>query len=425
MTTFTALDDLVSPYGVISATLDTTTAQEPDQVPFGKASIGSGNPGLGAHRDRHVAGGGRAWGSPEKARFLAIAESAERYAGSDLLGEHRIWATPGELAGDCLEFSRFPRCAESEYAHPACPVRRPDPGAPIRWVRGLDLASGQMTWVPAAMACYGLRDAVPAEDFVFRISTGYAVHTDPVEALVRGICEVAERDMISVVWLQRLPLPVLAPADHSETVRALVELRRRSFVEPYLFDATSELGVPTVYCVLAADHDPRARRTVGAGTGRTLAQAAESALYEAVSILGLIRDKEPNDPTAFTSLEDGAIYMGAAERASAFDFLLDRPEMPVSSGRMPLPDDPDLALAGLVSTLSREGMRTVAVDRTTRELADVGLTAVSVVIPDLQPMCPNPMAQFKAHPRLYRAPARMGYRVLAEEELNPWPQPFP
>lgn len=69
-------------------------------------------------------------------------------------------------------------------------------------------------------------------------------------------------------------------------------------------------------------------------------------------------------------------------------------------------------------------MQVIAIERTTRELREVGLTSVNVVIPDLQPMSLAPFAQFKAHPRLYDAPSAMGYPVRSKEELNPWPQPF-
>ena len=66
----------------------------------------------------------------------------------------------------------------------------------------------------------------------------------------------------------------------------------------------------------------------------------------------------------------------------------------------------------------------MAVDRTPAELGAVGLTAVSVIIPDLQPMSLFPLAQYRAHPRLYQAPELMGYPSHSEKDLNPWPQPF-
>ena len=89
-----------------------------------------------------------------------------------------------------------------------------------------------------------------------------------------------------------------------------------------------------------------------------------------------------------------------------------------------MPEAPAEALAWLVAALSGKGMLAVAVDRTPREIAAVGLTAVNVIIPDLQPMSLRPLAQYRAHPRLYQAPELMGYPAHAEEDLNPWPQPF-
>ncbi|NUP39870.1 MAG: hypothetical protein HOY76_23405 [Streptomyces sp.] len=370
--------------------------------------------------------GGTAWDDQETAQLLAVAEAAERYAGSDLLGEESIWATARELAGQCLDPERYPQCSAQEYANRACPVTRFDPSAPIRWVRGLDLVSQQQIWVPAVMACYSLADVVPAEEFTYRLSTGYAVHTDPVEAAVRGLCEVVERDIISILWLQQLPLPALSPQDHTAELDELIEWCRRRFIRVHLFDATSDIGVPAAYCVLAADHDRRACRVVGAGTGRNLSRAAQKALHEAITGIDLSRDGEiPSSLADFHDISDGGRFMAVPERSGAFNFLLTGAAPANPQRRSPdLPGSPDEALSALVRSLADAGMRPVVVDRTPVELAAVGLTAVNAIVPELQPMSLHPLAQFKAHPRLYQAPARMGYRVLAEGQLNPWPQPF-
>ena len=47
-----------------------------------------------------------------------------------------------------------------------------------------------------------------------------------------------------------------------------------------------------------------------------------------------------------------------------------------------------------------------------------------VIIPELQPMSLRPLAQYRAHPRLYTAPRAMGHRALPESRLNRWPQPI-
>ncbi|WFF02779.1 YcaO-like family protein [Micromonospora sp. WMMD964] len=422
-----SLDELVSPYGVVSAVSDARPSRICDRLYSCGAEVGTPGPANTRRRTGRLGGGGRSWADPRLARFVAIAEGAERYAMA--LAPHRreiVRATADELAGECLEPVRYPRCSARELATPGCPVRPFDPAAPIRWVTGLDLYSAAPVRVPAVMACRDLAPIDDAERFVHRLSTGHAVHTDPVEAVVRGALEVIERDAVAILWLQRLSLPTVASGELAESTRHLVDCCRRRFVDVRLLDATTDLGVPTVYCLLSAVHDPRLRNWTAASTGRTLSGAAAKALEEAVALTGLLSEgaSPPGGPAGSVAVHDGARFMGAPERAGAFDFLLADAVAPPSPRRPELPADPDLALAALVERLAAAGARPVVVDRTTRELADVGLTAVHVVIPDLQPLSLHPLAQFTAHPRLSEAPARMGYRVLPEEELNPWPQPF-
>jgi ribosomal protein S12 methylthiotransferase accessory factor len=425
--TLARLERLVSPYGVVSVTEATETRFGNRTVQRCLSKVGSSRPGSGTHRDDHIICGGATVGSADKARLVAIAEGAERYAGRALLHEERIWATADELAGQCLEPQRYPRCSTAEIDHEDCPVVPFDTKASIRWVRGMDLVRRTSIWVPATMANYGTERATRAEYFTFPISTGYAVHTDPVEAVVRGILEVAERDSIALLWLQKLPLPRLSPAVHTDAVDDLIAWFGRRFMRVYLLDATSDLGIPTVFCVVAADHDPRACRFVSAATGRTIAEAAESALVETADGDELIYSGAPSADILDDvggEIGETSKFMAVRERAHAFDFLLDEGNGVSRGEHTPLPESPDDTLAVLTDRLSRLGMQGAVVDRTTQELTEAGLTAMSVVIPDLQPMSTHPRAQFRGHDRLYSAPGRMGYRTLPEEELNPWPQPF-
>ncbi|HEU5127754.1 MAG TPA: YcaO-like family protein [Glycomyces sp.] len=418
------LDRLVSPFGVLSEVREHRPWGPDDMTGF-IGDVGALPP---SDRDETVVGGGRSSGSPELARIKAIAEGAERYAAADMLGEERLLASGRDVQGDpdFLEPWRYPRCTEAEYANPLCRITPFDPETPIRWVRGTDLRTGRPVWVPAVMATYRLADTAAHERFAYGISTGYAVHTDPVEAVLRGLLEVVERDMIALTWLQRMPLPQVGEAAYSPPVLGLIAWLERHFVTAHLFDATSDVGAPAVYCVLASAHDPACARVVGAAADRDAASAAEKALQEAMSVLPAVSEREggPKRVEDFTDIVDGAVHMGHRERAAAFDFLLDGAESRRRDAPEPLPADPEAALRAVVSGVHAIGGRAVCVDRTPRDLASVGLTCVNVVVPDLQPMSLQPFAQFKAHPRLFEAPRRMGYRVHEVEGLNPWPQPF-
>ncbi|WP_078572657.1 YcaO-like family protein [Streptomyces aculeolatus] len=423
------LEPLLSPLGVV-ANVVRLDRRWRSPLPFAHyaATVGSGKPGAGVRLRHHTFCSGRApVEDAEHARFVSLAEGAERYAMANRQTGETRRASARELAGECLEPARYPRCSAAELTTPGCKAKPFDESADIRWSRATDMVTGRQTWVPAVMLSPFLDDVEEAEKFTHQISTGYSVHSDPVEAMLGAICEIAERDSLAVLWLQKLPLPRVDSAAISETAAEIIEWNRRRFVDVHLFDATLDLGVPTVYCVLSAEHDQRVRRAVGAGTGRRMVSAVEKAVMEATGITGSLRsngDDLRKPYSDYHSVDDGARFMALPENEQAFDFLTGVPHTEVSAGPVPLPEDPRTALDLLVARLHGAGMRPVFADHTTQELRHVGLTAVRVVIPDLQPMSVDPLMQFKGHVRLYQAPALMGYRSLPEEELNPWPQPL-
>jgi ribosomal protein S12 methylthiotransferase accessory factor len=424
MADVSTLDRLLSPVGVISGLRRAAAPRGLDRLAVWLGSAGSGHPGHGCG-DRSDVGSSRLLDDPGLARVVALAETAERYAGRNLA--HRpVLASAAELGAPTLDMSRVARCSDAEYAHPDCPLRPYDPAAEIRWVPGTDLHTGATLQVPAVMASYGLA-ARPAERFWAQISTGTAVHTDPVRAVTGALLEVVERDLIAVLWLQRLAVPPLAARHLTDRVRYLVEWARRRFLDTYLFDATTDLGVPTVYVLQTAEFDERAHRVVGCGTGRTLGEAAEKALLELATLRPAFHNDEPvpDRPQDFTSVMHGARYLGRRERAAAFDFLLDGLDRrPVPEHDPRLPDEPGALLRHLLDLLRDRDMTAVVVEHPMREMAYAGLTAVTVLVPDLMPMSLRPFARFLGHPRLYDAPRRMGHPVLTEAEVNPWPQPF-
>jgi ribosomal protein S12 methylthiotransferase accessory factor len=115
--------------------------------------------------------------------------------------------------------------------------------------------------------------------------------------------------------------------------------------------------------------------------------------------------------------------MGRSENAAAFGFLrADAPPRPAAASLAHTSET--AVLHALLSHLRQAGLEAFAVDLTTDELLEAGFVAVRVVVPGLQPVSFWPRAQYRAHPRLYQAPAAMGYTVHSESDQNYWPQPF-
>jgi ribosomal protein S12 methylthiotransferase accessory factor len=83
-------------------------------------------------------------------------------------------------------------------------------------------------------------------------------------------------------------------------------------------------------------------------------------------------------------------------------------------------------LARLVAQLGEHGHRAIVVDVTTPWTHALGLYAVRVVVPGLQPMHFGRARRVLGGRRLYEAPRRMGVRDADTrlEDLNPWEHPF-
>jgi ribosomal protein S12 methylthiotransferase accessory factor len=425
-------DRAVIRFGVISSVTELPRFRGLSDLQAYRALIGSGEPGTGSP-PLPLAGFGSHANSESTARLVAIAEALERYSAGDFLREERRWARASELSGEALDLTSMARCSEREYSDPRCPFVPPDPDAEIRWVRGYNLMTGDPAWIPAVMACYTMKDLAPQEKFWYQISTGYAAHTDPTEAIVRGILEVIERDAVALIWLQKLAPPqfsqdMAARSGNGEFGEAadLIDWGARHFIKTYLFRATTDLRVPIVYCLQVATYDNLAHQVVGCAAARTLVAAAKRAVQEATLLRMSFSDEDPvpTSPAEFDSLKDGGRYMGLPERQGAFDFLFSDDGRAPRAETLNLPDDPREALAALRATLLANDMTAFVVDRTTSELSEIGWTAVNVVIPSLQPMSLRPFGMFLGHSRLSDAPAAMGVTPLPEESMNPWPQPF-
>jgi ribosomal protein S12 methylthiotransferase accessory factor len=388
------------------------------------------SPHAGKSRDVMSLGGGGADEDVDTARVRALAEALERYATCVLRDDEYIVATQQELGSAALDLTRLPRCSKAEYSRDMQYYRPADPKAPIRWLSGLSLTTGEKRYIPVVMThLYGR--AWEGERFWPQITTGVAAHTDPVKALVSAICEVIERDAISLTWLMRLPLPRLhfdedPPARHARKFAAV----NSGPVKSHFFDATTDLGVPTVYLVQTADNHPHIAQFVNCATDISAWDAAAKLIREAAAgrtYMAADADNVsfPDDLWQFVELKHGAGYMGRPEQRSEFDFLLKgRTIAPISGLAVDGLDTPRQQLDFLLARLKALDFEVFGVDLTTDELRDCGLYVFRALIPDLVPMSPVYAARFLDHPRLYRYPLAAGFGARTLEDVNPAPQPF-
>lgn len=428
--------NLVQPIGgLFSRELQLTNAPGEPRFPIAIAqlgNVGSILPGfdetLNKSASRNTLDGAGGGLEAEDGRIRAVAEGLERYA--SCFYDHRqfFWATAAELGDEALDLDTVPRCSDAELRHPRCPLQRPDKNLPMRWIRGISMRDGRPVWIPAVMVYLHLPLASAGERFWLPISTGCAAHVNVERALTSAICEVIERDAVSLTWLQRLPLPRIELDRIPELLRPYVERNQRAAgMEMQFFDATSDLCVPTVYSVQLAPHNQTLAALVMCSTELEPATAIAKVIRE--SAASRIAMQAPQTVPAcwddFCTVSQGAAFMGRREQLGAYDFLLQSPlrrrlsEMPNLSTGEPRKD-----LANLLARLAASNLEVFAVDLSTDEALRAGMRVVRAIVPGLQPLSFSYRARFLGHPRLYEAPRQMGYRGYPEPEINAWPQPF-
>jgi ribosomal protein S12 methylthiotransferase accessory factor len=409
-------DDASPDFEMVNANLGNLTAI----FPHVRASSGE-------DASREPIGGSGADVDPELAWLRAVMEGAERYATFAYAEDEFVVASGVELGAQALDLDTVPRCSAREYADPRCPFVPPDKTRPIRWVRGWSLVDGCERFVPAVMTHLYFRPAAH-ENFWQMISTGVAAHVTLAAALNSAICEVIERDAIALTWLARLALPrnelpKLPPAALAPNLERL----RRSPLQHFCFDATTDVGVPCVYAIQTLEGHPHLSQYVNCATEFDPVLACAKTIREAAPARTVFEDgcEHPADVADFTALEDGASYMGKPARRDAFRFLLDTPRRRALAdvGR-PAPAGDRERLRFLVQRLREIGTDVIAVDLTTDDLRESGVWVVRVVIPGLMPMSSIHRARFLGHPRLYEYPKAAGFGALTEADINPYPQPF-
>lgn len=357
----------------------------------------------------------------------ALGEALERYCTSAFTDDQFITAAAEELGDDALDLETIPVCSATELSHARCPLIAPDKKAPIRWVRGVSLLDGRLVYVPVVMAYVHAGCASQAERFWFQISTGCAAHVSYQRALTSAIFEVMERDAISISWLQKLPLPRIEIDSLPAALVPYWDCYQRSSreLEYFFFDATTDMGVPTVYGVQVARANKRLMTVVGCSTALHPATAIIKVLGDLVSCSMFLSGAKPEPESwdDFTALTHGGTYMGRAEQAHAFDFLLQSNQGRRLSEITPFAG-PGNSLQAALNVLRAKGLDAYAVDLSTDEALWSGMRVVRVLIPGLQPVGFQYRARYLGHARLYDAPKQMGYPVHKETELNHWPQPF-
>jgi len=160
---------------------------------------------------------------------------------------------------------------------------------PITWIESTDLLKKQASWLPYEMVHTNYTYPRPSGSGCFPASSnGLASGNSIAEATVHAICEVIERDALTL-WHQSGPAQIdkasIDPATINNALCAetLGKLDAAG-QDTFLWDITSDTTIPTYLCVIMDRDAHTSHIGVGSGTHLSREVALLRALHEAVQV---------------------------------------------------------------------------------------------------------------------------------------------
>jgi ribosomal protein S12 methylthiotransferase accessory factor len=332
------------------------------------------------------------------------------------------------LAGALAEAIEF-ACAEAGPANPEirpiaaaevldgrildlCPLlgRAIDPRGLVAAMRAVSVRGSRESWVPAELVLHPFAQAADVQAVFGSSTNGLAVGASLTDALVQGICEVLERDVLTFERV-RPAARALLPDDLPEEIARVRASAESVGLRLAVQCVPNEFGLP-FFAATLSERDALDPLFVCGGYGlhpsrelalrRAVAEAAQSRL----SFVHGARDDVPERRAELDRLDEGARRDYAAA-------LLKRPAgEPIAFGAIPDgPDarDPDDLLTELCAATERAGVEDPLFVRL--DGAALPLAVVRVIVPRCEHFVPG----------LPRVGPRLAARIRREEGREPDP----
>jgi ribosomal protein S12 methylthiotransferase accessory factor len=373
----------------------------------------------------------------DQAFMAAVGETIERYCSNFYNRDQFVFASYNELASPAIHPERFILYSAAQYARGGFPFEPFTEESRVCWTLAYSLTESVPKLVPASFVylpyAYSNGEAAVAPS----ISTGLACGESTEAAILTGLYECVERDAFIIMWLNALSMPVVDIRDGQSSLSRLFGAKfGLSNIDYCVSEITSDVGIPSYFVLATGNSSMGMLACVGSATRLDASQAIQKALVEtgqARPYLRYVLRKEPDWTCGegfsnIRTFDDHArLYSTLPELIPHLEFVRRAPSRSTSD----LPNLSTGSVAGdieaCVTRLAAKGLEVLAVDLTTREVAEVGFRVVRIIVPGLHPLHGNHHYPFLGGNRLYQLPRTLGYAEhdTSEDSLNPWPHPFP
>lgn len=373
--------------------------------------------------------------------LAAIGETIERYAGAFGHHERQVKASFNSLVE-----KRIPAVNPEEIALFA-PEQLEEEGFPytaigkdteINWIQGYDLTTETEIFYPASLVLLSSQANDAGRELGYSTSSGLAAHSSPLEAIIGGLNEQAERDAFSIAWYSKLTLPRINPWSSKGLARFWQRYVVPSGVEVHLVDVSSINSMPTIVAVSVNEHTDTAPVAFGAATKATLEEACKSASIESLQTRNWVKANQ-RDSDKVISLNDDLrekiadfedhitfyINREAAEKTRFFyrgvlQALHTDWDLQSEDSRLQVLDE-------MVERVRTHNGRVLVFNLTTPDISGCGGYVYKTFVHGFNQLDCGYRRRFLGGKRLRTRPFEMGLvnSTLKFNDFNVWPHPFP
>ena len=368
----------------------------------------------------------------------AVGEAVERYCGAIYDVEQLPLFSRSDAPFACVDPALFAHYSPGQYDSPGFMYVPFDDNTPVRWVRGFDALTFEPIHVPAAKVYVPYSYYMGSGDSPIcqPISTGLACHMSPAEAALSGVCEVIERDAVTLMWQGMISPPQIRVETLSDANYDLVERYEHAGGKVTMFDITTDVGVPTVLSVVRHKSVEQPAIVVAASSSLDPEEAARKSLEELAHTRRYSQQINLKLPRLIVDAPDHENVTG---QISHLNFWCDHENahhagfLFASKKRMDFDQLPNLAtgdarrdLGVITRAVEATGYRVLLVDVTTPDVRELGFAVIRAIVPGYHPLALGFPYRARGGRRLYEVPQKLGHKGITREAgENPIPHPYP
>ncbi|MGM5480025.1 MAG: YcaO-like family protein [Nanobdellota archaeon] len=285
----------------------------------------------------------------------------------------------------------------------------------FNWISVFDILNNKDIYLPSQLIYvpYSNKERV----LRLPISNGAACASTKEEAIYKGICELIERDSFMLTYLEkRSPIKINIDSINDSDLNEIISRMKRYFLEPYFFDITTDIKIPTILCVLVDRSGVGPAISIGTKTDWDVLLATKGAILEAQHTrlwirYQLIEGKSIKDEKNMSSIEDRGLFWSSSSMIKHLDFILYTPRK-TSIENLKIKISKSDYLKNVLNLLSEKNFTVFTKNLTSKETRNAGFFVYKTIIPELHPLYLFEHFKYFFGPR------------IKKQKLNKIPHPF-